>query len=80
VPGTVRPVAASPSQGECHADACGGLACVLGELDAGGQATVAVEVVPLAAGTLAHPVSVPSQRRIPPPGVGSGEQDHRWLL
>ncbi len=52
LPGTASLVSAVPSQGACEVQACGGLGCSLGHLDAGAGAEVTFGVVPLAAGSV----------------------------
>ncbi len=61
LPGTVRLVSASPSQGICEVDRCGGeISCALGELPSGSHATVTIAVRPLVAGTLSNTASAPA--------------------
>ncbi len=60
LPGTVSLVSATPSQGVCSLEPCGGLVCALGALAAGDLATVELAVRPLAPGTVTNQVLVPS--------------------
>ncbi|MCP4655721.1 MAG: DUF11 domain-containing protein, partial [bacterium] len=61
LPGTVRLVSLSPSQGICEVDRCGGeISCALGELPSGSHAMVTIEVTPLAAGRLSNTASAPA--------------------
>ncbi len=66
LPGTAGLLSATPSQGTCSAQACGGIACSLGDLEAGASVTVNVDVTPLVAGDITNTAVAPASQDIDP--------------
>ncbi len=60
LPGSVGLISAVATQGACGVQACGGLACSLGDLEGGASATMTVEVAPLAAGSVTNTAFAPA--------------------
>ena len=66
LPGTAGLLSATPSQGTCSAQVCGGIACSLGDLEAGASVTVDVDVTPLVAGDITNTAVAPASQDIDP--------------